>query len=105
MLLVTRIAEQKLKEIARTEIPEDDTLYDVPLGVRICISNPNNGAQAGRCKISLDEERAEDQVKEIEGMKLLFDPLTSASLSRVTAVLDLLKIGPEEDFVLLIGGS
>jgi Fe-S cluster assembly iron-binding protein IscA len=104
MLLVTRMAEQKLKEIVQREAPHDD-MCDMTLGVRVCISGPNNGDQAGRCKIGLDQAQAEDQVKDIDGMKLLFDPLTSAWLSHVTAVLDLLQAGPQEDFVLLIDGS
>ena len=105
MLVVTRMAEQKLKEIVQMETLQDDMLCDMALGVRICISGPNNGAQAGKCKIGLDRARAEGQVKDIGGMKLLFDPLTSACLSRVTAVLDLLQVGSQEDFVLAIDGS
>lgn len=105
MLLVTRMAEQKLKEIVQRETPQDDMLCDMASGVRIYISGPNNGARAGECKIGLDQARAEDQVKDSGGTKLLFDPLTSAYLSRVTAVLDLLQVGSQEDFVLIIGGT
>jgi CMP-2-keto-3-deoxyoctulosonic acid synthetase len=99
------MAEQKLKEIVQSETLQDDMLCDMALGVRIFIKGPNNGARAGRCGISLDQARVEDQVKDIGGTKLLFDPLTSACLSRVTAVLDLLQVDSQEDFVLVINGS
>jgi len=68
------MAEQKLKEIVQMETLQDDMLCDMALGVRICISGPNNDAQAGRCKIGLEQARAEDQVKDIGGTKLLFAP-------------------------------
>lgn len=105
VLAVTRIAEQKLKEIAQRESPQDNMLCDMSLGIRISISGPNNGTRAGRCKIGLDQARVEDQVEDIGGAKLLFDPLTSTYLSRITAILDLVQVDSQEEFVLMIDGA